>query len=354
MFKLHRRPPLPALGLALQGGGAHGAFTWGVLDALLEAGDLRITGLSGASAGALNAVALADGFTRGGPDGARESLALLWTQVAAGAPLDGWLAGSPEAPTLAPPAQWALQWTRLLSPGQWNPLQINPLRNLLAQQIDFERLRRECRLKLYLSATHANSGRLRLFGAEELSLDVLMASTCLPTLHAAVEIDGEPYWDGGYSANPPLLPLVTEAQVDDLLIVVLDPLSHGETPHNVEQIRSRAVEIAFSGPFLREAALLGELQQRAQSSQRSPLRWWGRSGLEQQLRRSRVHLIDAQEALGHLSPQTRLLPHLPFLERLRDLGRERAQAWLAGEGQQLGRGSTVNLLERFGRIPPRG
>jgi NTE family protein len=354
MLKFLRRNPSPSLGLALQGGGAHGAYTWGVLDALLECGDLRIAALSGASAGALNAVAMADGYTRAGVDGARESLARLWTEVAARAPLEGWLAGPPEAPALAPAAQWALQWTRLLSPGQWNPLQLNPLRELLAEQIDFERLRRACPLRLFISATHANTGRLRLFGAEELSLDVLMASTCLPTLHAAVEIDGEPYWDGGYSANPPLLPLVTEAQVDDLLIVVLDPLSHGETPHNVEQIRSRAVEIAFSGPFLREAALLGELQQRAQSSQRSPLRWWGRSGLEQQLRRSRVHLIDAQEALGHLSPQTRLLPHLPFLERLRDLGRERAQAWLAGEGQQLGRGSTVNLLERFGRIPPRG
>ena len=165
MLKFLRRNPSPSLGLALQGGGAHGAYTWGVLDALLECGDLRIAALSGASAGALNAVALADGYTRAGVDGARESLARLWTEVAARAPLEGWLAGPPEAPALAPAAQWALQWTRLLSPGQWNPLQLNPLRELLTEQIDFERLRRACPLRLFISATHANTGRLRLFGA---------------------------------------------------------------------------------------------------------------------------------------------------------------------------------------------
>ncbi len=349
MLLFPRRPKPAAVGLALQGGGAHGAFTWGVLDALLESGVMRLTALSGASAGALNAVALADGFTRGGPQAARESLARLWQEVAARAPLEGWLSGTAQSPSLNPAARMALQWTQLLSPGQWNPLQLNPLREVLAEQIDFERLRRSCRLKLFISATHANSGRLRLFGAQELQLEVLMASTCLPTLHAPVEIDGQPYWDGGYSANPPLLPLVTDAQVDDLLIVTLDPLSHGETPHNAEQIRRRAVEIAFSGPFVREAALLGEWQERARQGSS---RWvpWG--GLERQLRRTRTHLIDAEPALGPLPAQTRMLPHWPFLQHLRDLGRERAQLWLRGVGRQLGRSSSTDLKAMFGRLPP--
>lgn len=338
------RPALP-MNLALQGGGAHGAFTWGVLDALLERGLHRFDACSGTSAGALNAVALAQGWMDGGPEGARERLAAVWQAVGTQMPFEWLTIGEGDSLALAPTARAMLRWTQLLSPYQLNPLDLHPLRDLLAAQIDFERLRRASPLRLFIAATHANSGRLRLFRERELTVASVLASACLPTLHRAVEIDGEPYWDGGYSANPALFPLVSESRPADLLIVMLSPLRHAESPRTAAQIHERGLEIAFNATFLREVQLLAQAQRLASRS------WWPAGRLERRLRRLRWHVIDAQPALGHLRVETKLIAHWPFLQRLRDLGRDAAAAWLDGQGRQAGRASSVDVGRLFDGIP---
>lgn len=324
------------IGLALQGGGAHGAFTWGVLDRLLEHGRCRVDAISGTSAGTMNALAFAQGWMDGGRDGARAALARFWSAIGSRVPFDVLTTGSAERPGLAPAARAWLQWTRLLSPYQLNPLGLNPLRDVLAEQIDFERLRRASPQRLFVAATHASTGRLRVFETHELSVDAALASACLPTLHHAAEIDGQPYWDGGYSANPALFPLV-RAGIADLLVVCLAPREHPGVPRSAEEIHARVIELAFNAGFLREAQLLADACAEARQS------WWPVGRLERRLRRLRTHRIDAHEDLAGLPGETRLIAHLPFLETLRDLGRARAHQWLAAHGEALGRRSSADL-----------
>ncbi len=215
--------------LALQGGGSHGAFTWGVLDQLLEDGRVDIAAVSGASAGAMNAVALAYGGLLGGREGARQALKDFWDAVAASAPPNfipiDWSQtdGLQVKPTPAFSAY--LSMVRFFAPYQLNPFDLNPLRDILAAQIDFDRLRTECRLDLFIATTRVNTGTLRIFRTRELSLEVLLASACLPAVHKTVMIDGEGYWDGGLTANPPLYPLLHECDARDVIAVLLHPLS---------------------------------------------------------------------------------------------------------------------------------
>ena len=343
--------PTP-LSLALQGGGAHGAFTWGVLDRLLEDGRFDIAAISGTSAGAINAVALTHGWLEGGRDGARAALQRLWQAVGASLPAHAVKAGPDDTPAFAPHARAWMQWARWWSPQQLNPFGLNPLREVLHAQIDFERVRGAQAPQLFIAATHANSGRLRLFGNAELSVDVVMASACLPSLQAAVVIDGEPYWDGGYSANPALFPLVRSG-IPDLLIVWLSPLSYEQVPQEVEAIRERALEFAFNATFLREARLLSELCEMAQPASwpLSALRWLGGlhafGRLERRLLRLRTHVIDAHDDLAGLPQETRMMAHGPFLERLRNQGRERAARWLADAAPLVGRASSADLGALF-------
>ena len=342
-----RSRPTP-ISLALQGGGAHGAFTWGVLDALLEDGRFPIGAISATSAGAMNAVALAHGLCTGGPDGAREALAKLWQSIGTSVSFDGLLVGSADSPGFAPAARLFMHWASLLSPLQLNPLGLNPLRELLLGQIDFERLRLPDAPRLFIAATHANSGRLRLFDNADLSVDAVLASACLPSLQHPVMIDGEPWWDGGYSANPALFPLVRNGP-PDLLIVMLSPLVYAAVPTGAAEIRARALEFTFNAAFLREATLLAESCATARRSM------WPFGRLERRLVRLRTHLIDAEEALSGLTQESRLIAHLPFLESLRELGRERAQRWLATAGQQVGQRSSADLAQLFaapGLEPP--
>ncbi len=345
MLSLLRRRAVP-LSLALQGGGAHGAFTWGVLDALLEYGLHPIQAISGTSAGAINAVALASGWLQGGAQGARESLQRFWTAVGTQLPFEWVTVGNGESLGLAPAARALLHWTRYLSPYQFNPLDLNPLRDLLRSQIDFERLRRASPVQLFIAATHANSGRLRVFRTHELSVEAVLASACLPTLHRAIEIDGQPYWDGGYAANPALFPLIVDGRPADLMIVMLSPLQHAHAPRTAQEIHERALEIAFNATFLREARLLGEAQALANRS------WLPLGRLERRVRRMRFHLIEAHDLLGALRTETKLIAHLPFLLRLRDHGRERALAWLADGGRHAGQRSSADLVRLFGSRPP--
>jgi NTE family protein len=339
-------PRVPPLSLALQGGGAHGAFTWGVLDALLERG-VPLAGLSGASAGAINAVLVAHGFAQGGADGARAALERFWRATAALLPPAAHMpaTGSGDAPTAAPLTQMMLQWTRWFTPAQLNPWDINPLRDMLGAQIDFERLRTTPGPALFVATTEADTGRLRLFRRHSLTLDALLASACLPTLAPPVWIEGRAHWDGAFSANPALWPLVREAPADDLLLVTLSPLAPAAMPDDAPGIARRMNEIAMTATFLREARLLAELQAQARTH------WWSRwlrGGIDQRLSRLRWHWIGGDEALAGLPGDSRLLPEAQFVLGLRDRGREQVAAWWAAHGGQLGRRSSFDALHHFG------
>ena len=211
------------IALALQGGGSHGAFTWGVLDRLLEEPGIELAGLSGTSAGAMNAVVTACGLLDGGHEGARAALRGFWRRVGEAAALNP-LRLNPFA------AFFGDMMSRMLSPYQFNPFNLNPLKNILASAVDFERLRASAGPRVFVSATSVSSGRLRVFRREELDAERVMASACLPMLFQAVQIDGEAYWDGGYSGNPTITPLVRECRSNDTILVQINPVERPGTP----------------------------------------------------------------------------------------------------------------------------
>lgn len=342
LARRRRENALPRLNLALQGGGAHGAFTWGVLDALLEDPRLRFEGLSGSSAGAMNAVVMASGWTAGGRDGARQALADFWTAIGRQIPFGMVVQGSGEAISLSVASKLLAGWAGCFTPAQLNPLDLNPLRDVLAQQIDFERLRRDCPFKLFIGATHANTGKLRVFRDHELSVEVLLASACLPKLHAAVQIDGEAYWDGGYSANPAVFPLFYDCEAQDILLVLLSPLLRDATPDSVEAINARIVELGFSAHFMREMRMF------AHAAEFSAGGGLGLGRLDRRVQKARFHMIDTSGVKTLQRSDTKLLAHGPFLEMLRDQGRACAQAWLEGHRDTVGRQSSIDLKALFG------
>jgi NTE family protein len=334
------------LNLALQGGGAHGAFTWGVLDALLEDGRVAFDGLSGTSAGALNAVLLAHGWMDGGRDGARAALRRFWTALGDMMPVDVTRQDIDGGVHLAPMVKLWMAWSHYVTPAQFNPLDVNPLRVLLAGQIDFERLRLHPPFRLFVAATHADSGRLRLFDARELSVDAVLASSCLPTVFHAPRIDGRTYWDGGYAGNPAVFPLLRGGRSRDTLLVLLSPLEWAPTQptDSARQLHARVAEIAFTAAFRREMQELARA--RAQGEPRSWQRWLPRS-LGGEPAAHRFHLIEAAPALDHLAGETRLAVGAAFFETLHLLGRETTLRWLARHVDAVGRRDSVDLVAKF-------
>lgn len=330
------------LNLALQGGGAHGAFTWGVLDALLEDTRIEFEGLSGSSAGAMNAVVFADGWLKGGRDGARQGLADFWTEVGKQMPFGMVTQGEGDAFSLSPASKLLVRWAGYFSPSQLNPMDLNPLRDLLNRLVDFEQLRARSPFKLFVGATQANSGKLRVFRESELSVEVLLASACLPTIHHPVEIDDEPYWDGGYSANPAVFPLFYDCDSRDVLLVLLSPLQHEGTPRTVEEIEARIVELAFSANFMREMRMF------AQATEFSSPTYLTMGRLERRLQKMRFHMIDSSQLVSLQRTETKMLAHSPFLELLRGQGRDRAGDWLSDHADGVGRRSTLDVKKWFG------
>ncbi|MCU0950844.1 MAG: patatin-like phospholipase family protein [Burkholderiaceae bacterium] len=329
--------------LALQGGGAHGAFTWGVLDRLLEDERIEIDAISGTSAGAMNAVALADGLTAGGRRGAREALGRFWSRVSASASAgsaltaffgDGAMPGSPLG--------WYVEWfTRTFSPYQFNPLDINPLRDIVAAEIDFDRVRACDRLRVFVSATDVRSGQLREFRTPELSVDTVMASACLPMLFRAVEIDGAAYWDGGYVANPSLLPLITESPAHDLVLVQINPARREAVPTSTQQIVDRLNEITFNSSLIKELRSVALLQQLLAAGGGPPPA--GLPPFFAQIAALRMHRIDAGDALTRLGAVSKLNAAWPFVQRLHRIGRDAADRWLHDNFTHLGRRATLPL-----------
>ncbi|HHF7366767.1 TPA: patatin-like phospholipase family protein [Legionella bozemanae] len=323
--------------LALQGGGAHGAFTWGVLDRLLEEKKLRIDGISGTSAGAMNAVVLVDGYTKGGSQGAQNSLELFWKKVSDAArfsllqrgPLDILL------------GQWSLDYSpffitmdilsRVFSPYDLNPLGINPLRDILAKTIDFKRLSRSS-IKLFITATNVSTGRGRVFRNNEITPEVLLASACLPTLFKAVEINGEHYWDGGYSGNPTITPLVRECKSQDTILVQINPVVRPDFPQSAKDILNRLNEVSFNAVLLKELRMIALLRRLAYPDDSEGAKWAG----------MRIHRVSSDLML-ELGSSSKLNAEWDFLLMLRDKGRQAAETFLTEHAHNLGRRSSLDL-----------
>jgi NTE family protein len=323
--------------LALQGGGSHGAFTWGVLDRLLEEPWLHIAAISGTSAGAMNAAVLADGWTDGGAEGARAALDTYWQKVSRAAafsplqrsPLDR-LMGRWTFDTS--PVYVAMDlMSRLLSPYDLNPFDLNPLRAILAESIDFERLSRSP-IKIFVTATNVRTGRGRIFRNAEITADVLLASACLPTMFRAVEIDGEPYWDGGYAGNPTITPLVRESDAHDTILVQINPRERPETPRSAADILNRINEISFNSPLMKELRMIALLRQVADPGTGEGARW----------AQMRTHRI-ATDMLAQFGASSKLNAEREFVTLLRTEGRRAASQFLHASAGDLGKRSTIDL-----------
>ncbi|MBI3706956.1 MAG: patatin-like phospholipase family protein [Proteobacteria bacterium] len=330
--------------LALQGGGAHGAFTWGVLDRLLEDDRLAIEGISGTSAGAMNGAVLAYGMMEGGRDGARRLLRDFWKRVADQARF------SIFQPTLFDRLlgnrnldfSWAFQafdlMTRVLSPYQYNPRDVNPLRDVLGGFIDFDRLRRYDGIKLFVSATNVRSGKIKVFGPAELSLDVLLASACLPHMFRAIEIDGEHYWDGGYMGNPAMFPLIYNCRSSDIMLVEVNPIRIEEVPTTARAIIDRVNDISFNATMMREMRAISLVTWLIDQH-----RLTGKT----QLRRIHFHMVQAQEEMEHYGVSSKFNCDWDFLLDLHRLGRQIAEKWLQQNFDKIGTDSSVDLHNLF-------
>jgi NTE family protein len=332
---MNREPVL--IDLALQGGGSHGAFTWGVLDRLLEEPWLQIAAISGTSAGAMNAAVLADGFIEGGAKGARAALETYWRRVSAAAALSP-LQRSPLDRLMG---RWSLDtspvylamdlMTRMLSPYDVNPFGLNPLRTILAESIDFDRLAGSP-IKLFVTATSVRTGRGRIFRNGEISADVLLASACLPTMFRAVEINGEAYWDGGYAGNPTITPLIRESDAHDTILVQINPSERPDTPRTAAEILNRLNEISFNSPLAKELRMIALLRQVADPGHGEGARW-------AQMRTHRVK----SDMLAEFGASSKLNAEWAFVATLHAEGRRAASAFLDAHGHDVGARSTADL-----------
>jgi len=336
-----------SLNLALQGGGAHGAFTWGVIERLVADGRLRFDAASGTSAGAVNAVLLAAGLMEGGGEAAQAKLEEFWRNISHSQ--HGELMSMPvlDAMSVPPGQNWGAPGqifgmvSRFLSPYQFNPLDYNPLRRNLEQLVDFPRLRRRSPLRLYIAATDVASGRRRVFETSELTVDMVLASACLPHVHQAVKVGTRYYWDGGYAANPVLLPLVQDADAEDTMLVQLIPLVDLDLPTKPSEICERVNRIIFNAPLRREIELIAL----GQSLSRKGLVIGNRA--QRRFRRHRFHHIDAAPYTQGLEPGSRLNPDWGMIAHLREGGRHAAEEWLERHAEAVGRRSTADFATTF-------
>jgi len=329
--------------LALQGGGAHGAFAWGVLDRLLEDERIGFEGISACSAGAMNAVVLAYGLTEGGREGARTALTNFWRRISHSSMF------SPLQPTPwdrithnhaleSSPAFLAFDlMTRLLSPYEFNPFNYNPLREVIAESVDFARLQEGCAAKLFLSATNVCSGKVKVFTNEEITLEAVLASACLPFMFQAVEIDGEHYWDGGYMGNPAIFPLIYHCDSSDVVIVHINPISRAGVPRSARDILNRINEISFNSSLMREMRAVAFVTKLIDEGKIC----------DGGLKRMRIHAIAAEDFMRDLSVSSKLNPDWEFLSHLRDVGRAHAESWLANAFGKVGTESTIDIRETY-------
>jgi len=346
------RPPSPSCGgtdrprtvnLALQGGGAHGAFCWGVLDRLLEDDRVAFDGISATSAGSMNAVVMAYGFTEGGREGAKSALAGFWRRIGHAA------TASPLQPTPwdriahnhtlrnSPAFVMFDLMSRIYAPSQFNPANYNPLRRIIESAVDFEALRARCPIKLFISATNVRSGKIKVFRNDELSADAVLASACLPFLFHTIEIDGEAYWDGGYMGNPAIYPLIYHCDAADVVVVHINPIVRDDVPTTAGEILSRVNEISFNSSLMREMRAIAFVSRMIDEGTAAP----------GSMKRMLIHSIADDELMRGLCVTSKLNADWDFLQSMRDAGRERTEAWLAESFDRLGSESTIDIAGSY-------
>lgn len=331
------------INLALQGGGSHGAFTWGVLDRLLEEEKLHIEAFTGTSAGAVNAVVATYGLAIGNRESAKNLLHILWNKISKAAAL------SPVQPTImdkflgnnslkySPPFIALEMMTRLFSPYQLNVFNINPLREIVRELVDFSVLRKCGKIKLFVNATNVLSGKIKVFHLHELTLDMVMASACLPLIFKSVMVEGEPYWDGGYSGNPAIYPLVYNTDCNDVVLVQINPVHVQEVPTDATEILNRINEISFNATLMREMRAIAFVAKLIDDGK-----------LEQEgYKKLNIHMIEAEEIMSSLSNSSKMNADWDFLCYLRDIGRQAAEDWLKKNFEHIGVKSSLDIRSYF-------
>lgn len=334
------------INLALQGGGAHGAFTWGVLDRLLEDDRIAFDGISATSAGAMNATVMVYGYQQGGRSGARKALDHFWRRIGHAGSLSpfqpSWwdkLTGN-HALENSPAFLWLDFISRILSPQQINPTGWNPLRDVLEASVDFEALRSQPQpIKLFLSATNVRTGKVKVFDGSEISADAVLASCCLPFLFKAVEIDGEHYWDGGYMGNPALFPLIYGTDSCDVVVVHINPLNREEVPETAGSIINRINEISFNSSLMREMRAIHFVGRLIDD--------YLDDGDAERFKKLHIHAISAEEVMQKLSALSKLNADMDFMLSLKEAGRTHAEAWLTATYADLGKRSSVNIAQTY-------
>jgi NTE family protein len=329
--------------LALQGGGAHGAFAWGVLDRLLEDERISFEGISATSAGAANATVLSYGLTMGGRDGARRALATFWRRIARTAifsPLQPspWDRLTHNHGLENSPAYMAFDiLSRVFSPYQLNPFNLNPLKSVLEEVVDFERLQRECAVKLFLSATNVRTCKVKVFTGAEVCVNAVLASACLPFIYQAVEIDGEHYWDGGYMGNPAIFPLIYHCDSADVVIVHINPTERPDVPKTARDIMNRINEISFNSSLMREMRAISFVTKLIEDGKLA----------DDEVKRMMLHAIEADDMMRDLGVASKLNADWEFLMHLHGIGRQRAELWLASTFDRLGRESSIDINAKY-------
>ncbi|WP_322060561.1 patatin-like phospholipase family protein [Paraburkholderia sp. J63] len=340
----HEHAAPKPVALALQGGGMHGAFTWGVLDRLLEDGRLKIDGVSATSAGAMNGAVLAYGLLKGGEPGARQALHDFWQAISESAerynPLRWvpWLKGTHSfGLDHSPLYAFADMMLRVFSPYQFNPHNLNPLREVLESQVDFAALRKACPIPLYLCATNVETGKIRLFTGDDVCADAVLASACVPTLFQSVMIDGEHYWDGGYMGNPAIYPLIYHGHTRDVIIVHINPLVRRGVPVTAAEILNRISEISFNSSLMREMRAIAFVTELIQQGKVD------RNEMKEML----IHSIRSDAAMCALSVSSKYNADWGFLCELRENGRREADAWLMQHYANIGQRSSIDIRREF-------
>lgn len=334
---------IKGLNLALQGGGAHGAFTWGVLDRLLEEEDLKIDAISGTSAGAMNATVLTHGLARGGIDTAKETLQKFWWEIS--------LLGKVISPIHQTASErmddpWNLDWSlsynyyelisRVLSPYQLNPLNLNPLKWVLDKIIDFDCIH-ESGVQLHIAATSIRSGHPRIFKHGEITLDSLLASACIPFIFQAVKIDDDYYWDGGYMGNPVLWPLIYNCDQDDILLVQINPLYRKSIPQTANDIINRLNEITFNSSLIGEMRAINFVSRLIEKGKLDP----------KEYKDIKIHMITDNDGMKELNASSKLNTEWKFFKHLKELGRQATEDWLKENKKHIGQKSSVDIFETF-------
>jgi NTE family protein len=335
--------PAKRINLALQGGGSHGAFTWGVLDRLLEDHRIVIDSVCGTSAGAMNATVLVSGDAEDGREGGREALREFWGRIGA----IGRYGPFQRTPINRLMGDWRLDYSpnffvldamsRVFSPSQLNPMGLNPLRCVLEETIDFDLVRFAPGIRLFICATNVRSGKVKIFSGREITVESLLASACLPGMFQAVEIDGEVYYDGGYMGNPALFPLLYESESHDLVIVQINPLHREEVPQTAREIHDRVNEISFNATLMREMRTIHFVNRLIDGGELDPAEY----------KRTNIHLIEAAEEMKALHASSKLNADPELLDYLRTLGRSAAGDWLDKNFDRLGVGSSIDVAKTY-------